>query len=70
MCSALFAFGMPGPMEMLIVLAIFLLLFGSSRLPSLMRNLGSSAREFKRGVQEIEDDMGEASRKLKDERVE
>ena len=51
MATSLFAFiGMPGPMELLIILGIFLLLFGS-RLPSVMRNLGSSAREFKKGVQ-------------------
>lgn len=57
---ALFAFGMPGPTEMIIVLVICLLLFGGSRLPSLMRNLGSSAREFQKGVREgsDEDDEG------------
>ena len=50
--STLIAFGMPGPTEMMIILFICLLLFGGSRLPSLMRNLGSSAREFQKGVRE------------------
>lgn len=44
--------GMPGPMEMMIVLGIMLLLFGN-RLPSVMRSLGSSITEFKKGVNEI-----------------
>ena len=38
------------------LLIIVLLLFGGARLPSLMRNLGSSAREFKKGVQGAEED--------------
>lgn len=40
-----------GP-ELLIVLVVVLLLFGASRLPSLARSLGASAREFRRGVDE------------------
>ncbi len=40
-----------GHWEILIVLFIALLLFGS-RLPSLMRSLGSSVTEFKKGINE------------------
>ena len=47
--------GMPGPLEMLIIAAIILLLFGN-RLPSVMRSLGKGIVEFKKGVQGIEDD--------------
>ena len=62
MTSPLFAFiGMPGPMELMIILGIFLLLFGS-RLPSVMRNLGASAREFKKGAEGIGEDIEEASK--------
>ena len=42
-----------GPMELMIVLLIGLLLFGS-RLPATMRSLGKSVNEFKKGVQEGE----------------
>jgi sec-independent protein translocase protein TatA len=54
--SLVLAFGMPGGMELLLVLAIFLLLFGGAKLPQLMRNLGRSANEFKRGMAETNDE--------------
>ena len=38
-----------GPTELLIVLAIVLLLFGSSKLPQLARSLGQASKEFKDG---------------------
>ena len=44
-----------GPVELLNVLAIVLLLVGSSRLPKLARSLGSAKAEFERGVHESED---------------
>jgi sec-independent protein translocase protein TatA len=40
-----------GPTEFLIVLVIFLLLFGASRLPRLARSLGQAQHEFRRGFQ-------------------
>ena len=43
------AFGF-GPPEMLIMAGVLLLLFGSARLPSLMRNMGRSVNEFKAGM--------------------
>jgi sec-independent protein translocase protein TatA len=53
---SLFAIGFPGMPEMMIVLFLALLLFGGSKLPSLMRNLGRSANEFKAGMKESLDD--------------
>jgi sec-independent protein translocase protein TatA len=40
------------------MMVIVLLLFGSTKLPSLMRNLGRSATEFKRGMREDPDADG------------
>jgi sec-independent protein translocase protein TatA len=40
-----------GQMELLIVAAVILLLFGH-RLPSMMRSLGSGITQFKRGMHE------------------
>ena len=39
-----------GPTELLIILVIVLLLFGSTKLPKLARSLGQAQREFKQGV--------------------
>ena len=54
--NGLYAIGFPGMPEMLIVLFLALLLFGGAKLPGLMRNLGKSANEFKRGMSETADD--------------
>lgn len=42
----------PGPFEIIVVLVVFLLLFGAKRLPELARALGKSLNEFKRGREE------------------
>jgi len=42
----------PGPTELLLILAIIVLLFGSSKLPQLAKGLGESIREFKKAVKE------------------
>lgn len=53
----LLGFFSPGPLELAIIAGIVLLLFGGAKLPSLMRNLGRSTNEFKRGMNEsIEED--------------
>lgn len=52
MSSLVLAFAMPGPAELMIIMFIVLLLFGGAKLPSLMRNLGKSANEFKAGMNE------------------
>ena len=49
------AIGMPQGMEWLIVLVIALLLFGS-KLPAMMRGMGGSIKEFKKGMEEGTDD--------------
>lgn len=51
----MFAMFSLGPTELIIFGLIVLLLFGS-RLPGLMRSMGSSISEFKKGVRETEDD--------------
>lgn len=52
----LLAFAMPGLPEMLIVGFVVLLLFGGKKLPGLMRNLGRSTNEFKRGMSDTAED--------------
>ena len=38
--------------EIIIILLVVILLFGAKKLPELARSLGSSAREFRKGVEE------------------
>ena len=49
---ALFAGWVPGGMELVIILLVILLLFGSTRLPQLARGMGKSISEFKKGIAE------------------
>jgi len=51
--------GLPGGYEYLVVLVVALLIFGN-RLPSVMKSLGKSVTEFKKGVAGIEDDVDSA----------
>jgi sec-independent protein translocase protein TatA len=48
-----------GATELMIVAFVSLLIFGN-RLPSVMRSLGKSVTEFKKGVAGIEDDIDQA----------
>jgi len=45
-----------GTTELMVVAFVSLLIFGN-RLPSVMRSLGKSVTEFKKGVSGIEEDM-------------
>ena len=42
--------------ELLLILGIVLLLFGSKKLPELAKSLGKAQREFKKGVREQDDE--------------
>lgn len=44
------AMGMP---EMLVILVVVLLLFGSKRLPELARGIGKSMREIKKAAEDV-----------------
>ena len=57
----MFGFITPGPLQLVIIAAVMLLLFGN-RLPGVMRSLGKSVVEFKKGVNGIEDELNEAVR--------
>ena len=42
----------PGPWELVLILAVVLLIFGSRKLPQLARSMGSSITQFKKGLKE------------------
>lgn len=50
-------FGGIGMQEILVILFIFLLVFGAKRLPELGQAMGKGIREFKRSVSDIEEDL-------------
>ena len=50
-----------GPTEMIIVLAVFVLLFGASRLPALGRSMGQSITNFRKGMAEGREDEPKAT---------
>lgn len=50
-----------GTTELMIFMGVIVLIFGSARLPSLMRNLGRSANEFKAGMKEPVDESAKAN---------
>lgn len=53
-------FGLRGQ-ELLIVLLIILLIFGARKLPDLARSLGASAKEFRKGVEEGNEEASDTS---------
>jgi sec-independent protein translocase protein TatA len=57
-----------GYQELLIILVIVLVLFGANRLPELARSLGSSVKEFKKGVAEPPKDDTTAAAKKEEEK--
>jgi len=57
-----------GYQELLIILVIVLIFFGANKLPDLARSLGSSMKEFKKGVQESSKDEPTAAAKKDEEK--
>ena len=52
----MFGLGMP---ELLVILVILILIFGTSRLSSLGKGLGEGIRNFKKGIKDDEDESGD-----------
>jgi sec-independent protein translocase protein TatA len=57
-----------GYQELLLILVIVLILFGAQRLPDLARSLGSSVKEFKKGINEPPKDESTSAAKKDDEK--
>ncbi|WP_336022022.1 twin-arginine translocase TatA/TatE family subunit [Halobellus salinisoli] len=49
--------GLPGGPEVLVVLLILVLLFGANKIPKLARSTGQAMGEFRRGREEIEEEL-------------
>ena len=57
-----------GYQELLLILVIVLILFGAQRLPDLARSLGSSVKEFKKGIDGASKDDSTSTAKKDDEK--
>jgi sec-independent protein translocase protein TatA len=44
------AVGMPGPLELIVLLAIVLILFGAGKLPKVLGQMGKGVKAFKEGL--------------------
>ena len=62
--AALWGTGMPGGFEIIIVLVIVLIIFGPKRLPALSRAIGKSITDFKRGLNDVKQDIEDAGDEL------
>jgi len=51
---------MLGGWEVIVILAVVLILFGSKKLPELARGLGQGIREFKKATREVTDEIQNA----------
>ena len=50
-------FGSIGPSELIVVMLIVLLLFGSKRLPELARGIGKATRQFRKAMEDVKEEI-------------
>lgn len=49
--------GTPGPLELILIFAVVLLIFGAKRIPEIARGIGKGIREFKDATSEISKEL-------------
>lgn len=65
-----FLIGIPGGMEIFIILFVVLLLFGGKKIPELMRGLGKGIREFNNARNTIESEIKEGLKESEKKSIE
>ena len=55
-----------GAGEIIIIALIILLLFGGKKIPELMRGLGKGVKSFKQGMSEVEKEIGDIEKDIKE----
>lgn len=56
-----------GTGELLIILVVILLLFGSKKIPEIAQGLGKGIREFKKSIKEVEEQVTAPPKEKPDE---
>lgn len=51
--------GIPGGTELLVILVIAILIFGANKIPKLARSTGQAIGEFKKGREQVEQEVQE-----------
>lgn len=51
--------GIPGGMELAVILLIAILLFGANKIPKLARSTGEAMGEFKKGREQVEQELAD-----------
>ncbi|WP_144920341.1 Sec-independent protein translocase subunit TatA/TatB [Halorubrum salsamenti] len=59
--------GIPAGPELLIILLVLVLLFGANKIPKLARSTGQAMGEFKKGREQVEEELQEMQGDEKDE---
>ena len=57
-------FGSLGFWEMLLIVLVIVLLFGGKKIPELMHGVGKGVKSFKKGMQEVEDNIKDVAKEL------
>ena len=53
--------------ELIVIALVFLLLFGGKKIPELMKGLGKGVRSFKEGLNDVENEIKDATKEVKKE---
>ena len=48
--------GMIGPWQIVLIVLVFLLMFGGKKIPELMKGLGKGMKEFKEATKDLKED--------------
>jgi sec-independent protein translocase protein TatA len=51
--------GMIGPWQIVLIVLVFLLMFGGKKIPELMKGLGKGMKEFKEATKDLKEDNKE-----------
>lgn len=58
--------GIVGPWQVVIIALVVLLLFGGKKIPELMKGLGEGVKSFKKGMQEVENQITDEKKDVED----
>ena len=57
---------LPGGPELLLIVVVIIILFGAAKIPELARSLGKATGEFKKGQKEIERELVDVEKTVKE----